>query len=64
MVTWCTTGLSGGQFLQHIFMQLLCVQIPKVLKDSQVISVFFAHLGSGGVKAVGRTLMKLTPGVS
>jgi len=32
-VTW-------GQFQQHVYAQLLCLQISKVQRDSQVIRVF------------------------
>jgi len=36
-------------------------QIPKVQKDSQVNSVFFAHLGSMRAKAACKTLVKSIP---
>jgi len=41
--------------------KLLCVQIPKAQKYSQVVN-FFALSGSWGVKAAHKTMMKLTPG--
>ncbi len=41
--------------------QLLCTQIPKVQKDSQVDSLF-VPLGSSHIKAAHRTYIKLTPG--
>jgi len=44
-----------------IYGQLLCSQIPKAHKNSQVVSLF-ALLGSVHVKAAHRTLMKFTPG--
>jgi len=31
---------TNGWFHQHAYSKLLCAQIPKVQKDSQVISVF------------------------
>jgi len=41
---------------------LILEQIPKAEKDTNDLTVFFALLGSGGVKAARKTLMKLTPG--
>jgi len=39
---------TRGQFHQHVYAQLLCAKIPKVQKDSQVISVVlhFCDLGA------------------
>ena len=42
-------------------MQLLRTQVPKLPNDTADLTVFFAHSGSTFVKAVGRTLMKLSP---
>ncbi len=50
-----------GRFHFHVYEQLLLVQIQKVQKASQVISVFFALLVSVCVKAAHETLVKLTP---
>jgi len=41
--------------------QLLHAQIPKLQKDGPVVNLFFALLGSAGVKAARRMLMKLKP---
>jgi len=38
------------------------VQIPKAQKDTDDKTVSFAYLGSACVKAVCKTLIKLTPG--
>jgi len=40
--------------------QLLCAQIPKAQKDSQVTSVFFALFGSAHVKAACKMMAKFT----
>jgi len=37
------------------------MQIPKAQKDTDDITVFFTFSGSGGVKALCKTLVKLTP---
>jgi len=42
--------------------QLLQAKILKVQKNTGKLSVFFALLGSAGVKAALKMLMKLTPG--
>jgi len=44
--------------------QLLRPYIPKAQKDTDDMTVFFRHLGSGCVKAACKTLMKLTPSVN
>jgi len=49
----------GGSISPTFFAQLLCVQIPKVQKYSQAISVF-ALLGFLQVKAEHKMLKKLT----
>ncbi len=53
---------AWGLFHQHIYEQLLHLQLPKVQEFSQVCQYLFMLLGSTGAKAVRRTLMKLTPG--
>jgi len=53
--------LTQGKFHQHVYPQLLLTQIPKAQKDSQVISVFFALLGSLRAKAARKMLVKFLP---
>jgi len=36
---------------------------PKCAKKSDSLTVFFALLGSAGIKAVQKTMMKLTPSI-
>ena len=55
MTTW-------GQFHQHVYEQILCLQIPKTQKKLLNLTVFFALLGSARVKAACKMLVKLTPG--
>jgi hypothetical protein len=43
------------------YVQLFCVQIPKAQKNTDSETVFFALLGSVGVKAEHKMLVKLTP---
>jgi len=43
--------------------QFLREQVPKAQKYTADLTVFFAHLGSVRVRAAGKTLMKLTPGL-
>jgi len=45
-----------------LYVQLLRTQIPKALKDTNDITVFFTLLGSTSVKAAQKMLVKLTPG--
>ncbi len=52
---------SRGSISSTFYVQLLRLQIPKALKDTYDLTVFFTLLGSTSVKAVRRTLMKLTP---
>jgi len=47
-----------------IYVQFLHALITKAQNESQVISAFFAHLGSAHGKAAHKTLMKLTPGLA
>jgi len=37
------------------------MQIPKTQKGTDDLTVFFAHLGSGCIRAARKMLMKLTP---
>jgi len=57
---WLVYIVDQGSTSSTFYEQLLCAQIPKVQKDSQVVS-FFTLLGSVCAKAAERTLMKLTP---
>jgi len=41
--------------------QLLRSYVPKAPNDTADLTVFFAHSGSTYIKAVRRTLMKLSP---
>ena len=50
---------SRGQFRLRVYTQLLRLQIPKAKKAAWVDN-FFALLGSAGIKAARKTLMKLT----
>ncbi len=67
----CGFVLDSSQFFSNtsvrsisstFYEQLLHVQIPEVQKDSQVGSLFCAFLGSARAKALGKMLVKLTPG--
>jgi len=49
-----------GLISPTFYTQLLCAQIPKAQKDSQVITVFL-RLGSAQAKAAHKTLAKMTP---
>jgi len=46
------------------YVQLLRSQVPKGPNDTADLTIFFAHSGSTCIKAVCRTLMKLSPGVN
>jgi len=56
-------NLILGQFHQHVYEQLFCVQIPKAQKDYQLDCIFYAF-ESALVKAAHKMLGKLTPGVN
>jgi len=45
------------------YIQLLCLQIQKAYKDTDDFPVFFTLLGSTSVKALRRTVVKLTQGL-
>jgi len=53
-------GVDFTNILPAVFMH---AQIPKVLIDTDDLTVFFALLGSVGVKASHKMLVKLTPGL-
>jgi len=54
-----------GQFHQHSMSSFYTRRSRKRKKDWQLnLTVFFTHLGSAGVKAPRRMLMKLTPGIN
>ncbi len=55
---------SRERFYQYVYKKLLCAQILKAQKDSQVISHHFALLDSACVKTAHKTLVKLTPGLN
>jgi len=44
--------------------QLLHLQITKAQKDTDDVSVFFAYLGSVGLRAARQMIIKLTQGVN
>jgi len=44
------------------YTHLLFAQFPRAQKDTDGLTVFFAHLGSVSVKAACKTLMKLISG--
>jgi len=50
-----------GSILSTFYVQLLRMQIPKALKDTAELTVFFTLLGSTSLKAVCKMLVKLTP---
>ena len=52
--------ISWGQFHQCVHVQLLCTQIPKAQKDSQVKQLF-ALLGSPCVKAARKQVDEFDP---
>jgi len=54
-----TTVVSSCQFHQHVYGQLLRKKIQKVLKFSQVVSIFFALSGFARLKAVSKLFVKL-----
>ena len=49
-----------GQFYQRVYLQLLCVQIPKAQKDSQ-FKQLFALLGSVHIKAARKRDDEIEP---
>jgi len=51
-----------GSISSTFYAKLLCTQIPKVQKKTNGLTVFFALLGSGHVKAACKMLVKSTPG--
>jgi len=51
-----------GSISSMFYIQLLRSRSPKAQNDNADLTVFFACSGSTCVKAVRRTLMKLTPG--
>jgi len=67
----CQKNLNFFQRIDTIYLgtispslheQLLHVQIPNLKKDTDDLTVFFAHLGSVHVKDTRKMLVKLTPG--
>jgi len=52
-----------GSISSTFYAKLLLPQIPNVQKKSDSLTVFFALLGSAGIKAVQKTMMKLTPSI-
>jgi len=55
-----TVGISSGNFTFNV--QLLRSYVTKAPNDTADLTVFFVHSGSMCIKAVRRTLMKLSPG--
>ncbi len=54
-------GEFCGQFHQHVKSSFMGLDHKSAKKCSQAVSLFFALLGSGPVKASSKTLVKLTP---
>jgi hypothetical protein len=54
--------LPPGVDFTNILRAAFTLADPKRVKKTDVLTVFFGLLGSGSVKAVRKTLMKLTPG--
>jgi len=54
-------SISGGNFI-NVLRTALTLADPESVKRYNDLIVFFTLLGSTSVKAVGITLMKLTPG--
>jgi len=50
-----TIGKVRGQFHQHVYAKLLCMQIPKVQKRQSSHECLFALMGSLLQKAVRKT---------
>ncbi len=46
------------------YIQLFCLKIPKVYKDTDDLTVFFMLLRSTSIKAARKMLVKLTPGLN
>ena len=53
--------LLHGSISPTFYQQLLHTQIPKARKKDSQLKQFFALLGSAGVKAAHKMLVKLTP---
>ncbi len=58
------TARNQGSISSTFYEQLLRSKIPKVKKIQSSCQSFFALLGSMSVKAVRKTLVKLTPGIN
>jgi hypothetical protein len=52
---------TWGQFHQHVYKQLLQVQIPKAQKRKSIHQCLFVLLGSARVKSAHEMLVKSTP---
>jgi len=57
----CQKRSNQRSISPKFYKQLLCTKIPKELKDTDDVAVFFALLGSVSVKADCKTLVKFTP---
>jgi len=58
----CPQTFSQGSISPTFYAQLLRSQIPKALKDTYDLTIFFALLGSTSIKVVRKMLMNLSPG--
>ncbi len=60
--TLAPTAAAGGVNFINVLHTAFTLVDPKSVKKIDNLTVFFTLLGSASVKAVRRTLMKLSPG--